>query len=169
MSLDSIETKLMDGLSELGINTQDIKVNSVSNYQYYASNEPLNQKEFELSLSQLALVDSIMANCSGPGIQYMRLGELKNSKIEDYRESVKMEALAAARKKAEYLALSLNDQLGDAISITEVNSGDYSANPWFAAQAMLSNSVLASNASGTNPNLKNIKLRYEMTAKFEIY
>ena len=67
----------------------------------------------------------------------MRIGELKNKDMQVYRQQSKIEALKAAKKKAEYLVEALGKRLGDVIRIVEPQeSAGYSR--YFAAQSQRS-------------------------------
>jgi len=84
--------------------------------------------------------------------------------MTEYRKQVKIEALKAAKVKAAYLLESLGKQVGDAISITEIIED----NGFLRSQSATSNTIMASPDNTSVDNIKKIKLRYEMRAKFEI-
>ena len=48
----------------------------------------------------------------------MRIGELKNKDMQVYRQQSKIEALKAAKKKAEYLVEALGKRLGDVFALS---------------------------------------------------
>lgn len=94
----------------------------------------------------------------------MNIGELKNKDMQEYRAKGKIEALKAARQKAAYLVESLGQKLGNVLRIIEPEDRNYYH---FQSQSAMSNVALQSYDS--NPeNFKTIKLRYQMTARFEI-
>lgn len=94
----------------------------------------------------------------------MNIGELKNKDMQEYRAKGKIEALKAARQKATYLVESLGQKLGNVLRIIEPEDRNYYH---FQPQSAMSNVALQSYDS--NPeNFKTIKLRYQMTARFEI-
>ena len=94
----------------------------------------------------------------------MRIGELKNKEITEYRKQVKIEALKAAKSKAAYLLSGIDKQLGDIISIVELTDDNNYRRP----QPLLSNTMMATSEDSEIENFKKIKLRYEIKAKFEI-
>lgn len=92
----------------------------------------------------------------------MRIGELKNKDMQVYRQQSKIEALKAAKKKAEYLVEALGKRLGDVIRIVEPQeSADYPR--YFAAQS----NVNSSQAEAYDA-FRTIKLNYSMLVRFEI-
>lgn len=92
----------------------------------------------------------------------MRIGELKNKDMQVYRQQSKIEALKAAKKKAEYLVEALGKRLGDVIRIVEPQeSVGYPR--YFAAQSNVSSSQ-----AETYDAFRTIKLNYSMLVRFEI-
>ncbi|MCK4662795.1 MAG: SIMPL domain-containing protein [Bacteroidales bacterium] len=159
-----LENKLLIDLANVGIQEDDIIIKEVGNYWRYKGKEFLISKQFELILTDFKKVDEIIQSINTKGIKYMRIGELKNKNITDYRKQVKIEALKAAKNKADYLLSSIDKQVGEIISIIEFTAD----NNFWRPQSMTSNVVMApSDNSGIN-NLRKIKLRYEIKAKFEI-
>lgn len=111
------------------------------------------------------------------GIQSIRIAKTSNSDIQRLRKEVKKEAIRAAKEKASYLLESVDEKIGGLLSVEEMpemipqnqNYFWYNRGP---IQSQSSNSVLNSNYSGAEDNtVKNageIKLRFEVKAKFQI-
>ncbi|MFP9100721.1 SIMPL domain-containing protein [Flavobacterium sp. RHBU_24] len=117
----------------------------------------------------------------------------KSTDILKYRKQVKIEAIKAARDKAEYLLESIGEELDGIISVVEVpevsstGTGNYpyydryngfiygGINGGYRQQSTSSNVVLnagsmsrgGSNDTGIQ-NMAEIKVRYEIKAKFKI-
>ncbi|NRB60948.1 MAG: SIMPL domain-containing protein [Winogradskyella sp.] len=165
VEISTIENQLLTDLNELGIVTDKVKSTEVGNYWRQRGKEFLISKRLEISLNGFSLINSIISKLDRKGIQYMRIGELKNKELSKYRKEVKKKALLAAKEKAAYLLETLDKKLGDVISITEINGDNYFwRSPSFAA----SNTLVESNDSQSADNEKKIKLRFEIKAKFEI-
>lgn len=158
-----IEANLLKELAKLGIAKENIIIRDAGNYWRYKGKEALMQKEYELKLSDISKVNQIM-NLNLRGIEYMRIGELKNKNITDYRQQVKIEALKAAKNKAAYLLSSIDETLGAVISIEEI----IETNNFWKPQSIYSNSVMTTNNDSGIENIKKIKLKYEIKAKFQI-
>ena len=107
-------------------------------------------------------IDEILKIIDTKGINYMRIGELKNKDMQVYRQQSKIEALKAAKKKAEYLVEALGKRLGDVIRIVEPQeSAGYPR--YFAAQSNVSSSQAEAYDA-----FRTIKLNYSMLVRFEI-
>lgn len=163
--LNQIETSLLNELNKIGITKEQIIVKEVGNYWRYTGKDFMFSKQYELILNDFKKVDEITKEVKTKGIDYMRIGELKNKKLTDYRKQVKIEALKAAKNKAEYLLTSIGKKTGDVISITEMNDSDGS---WWSPRNLTSNAIMSTPDNSNKENIRNIKLRYEIKARFEI-
>ena len=87
-------------------------------------------------------------------------------KITEYKKSVKIDALKAAKEKAQYLLESINEELGDAIEIIESES---SYNAFYFDEFEISNNEYREyKPEGGINNFKKIKLKYKVKVKFGI-
>ena len=159
-----IESQLLADLAKIGIRKESIVVKEVGNYWRHRGKEFMISKQLEITLFDFRKVEEITSSVNTRGINYMVIKELKNKNMTEFRKQVKIEALKAARTKAAYLLESINKQVGDVISITELTE----RNDFGGSQNAISNVVMATPDISGIENIKKIKLRYEMQAKFEI-
>ncbi len=167
--MKEIEPKMLKALENIGINKNQITIKDLGNYWRYLGKEFLISKKIIISVNDFNIINKIIESIDPKGIEYMRIAELKNKNISEFRKQVKIEALKAAKVKAIYLLGSLDKQLGDIISIKELSSGDSTfPNFYGASNSITSNSIMSSSDNSGIDNLRKIKLRYEMLAEFEI-
>ena len=159
-----IEKDLLASLRKIGIKQEDITVQDVGDYWRQRGKDFLIGKQLEIRITDLQTIDAITRSINTNGVTYMGIGELKNKKIAQYRKQAKIEALQAAKEKAAYLLEGIGDQLGEVISVTEPQENPFS---YGYSQRLVSNSSSAPE-SGSIENIRKIKLRYEMTARFAI-
>ncbi len=159
-----IESQLLADLAKIGIRKESIVVKEVGNYWRHRGKEFMISKQLEITLFDFKKVEEITNSIDTKGINFMVIMELKNKNMTEYRKQVKIEALKAAKAKADYLVQSLGKQVGEVISITEINE----ENRFLRSQSATSNTIMASPDNSSIDNVKKIKLRYEMQAKFEI-
>lgn len=159
-----IENNLIADLNKIGILKEDIDVEDISSYGRYWGKEFLFAKEFTISLNTMEKVNLLFQTIDTKGIESIFIAELKNKQITEYRRQVKIEAFEAAKVKASYLVGCMDKQLGEIISIVEL---DPERNSFRNMQDPFSNTVLNTPESD-NDNVRAIKLRYEVKAKFEI-
>ena len=165
VDISRIEGPLLKNLMNLGIDKQDIKSTEVGNFWRYKGKDFLISKKLEISLTDFDMVNKIISNLNSRGIEYMRIGELKHKDLAKFRKEVKIKAIIAAKEKAEYLLEALDEELGDIISIVEVES---SFNAW-RPQNRTANVMMESTSNSPTAEVeKKIKLRFEINATFGI-
>lgn len=160
--LSKIEESLRKSLANAGIRESAIRTQEIGEHWRERGKDFLIGKQFDITLDSFDKIDEIISHISTRGINAMRIGELKNKNIADYRQKGKIEALKAAREKAIYLVEAMGEELGEVIHIIEPAASNI--NPFINAQVQ-SNMVMGGTA-GTEYRV--VKLRYEMTARFAI-
>lgn len=162
--VNEIEHNLMSALKQAGIAPSDIQTKEVGDYWRERGKDFLISKTFDIKLQNPDQINRIIQTVNTKGIQSMNIGELKNKDLQEYRKQGKIEALKAARQKADYLVAAMGQKLGNVLRIVEPEERNFS---YFQPQSAMSNVAIPSYDS--NPeNFRTIKLRYQMTARFEI-
>ena len=162
--VNEIEHNLMSALKQAGIAPSDIQTKEVGDYWRERGKDFLISKTFDIKLQNPDQINRIIQTVNTKGIQSMNIGELKNKDLQEYRKQGKLEALKAARQKADYLVAAMGQKLGNVLRIVEPEERSFS---YFQPQSAMSNVAIPSYDS--NPeNFRTIKLRYQMTARFEI-
>ena len=162
--VNEIEHNLMRALKQAGIAPSDIQTKEVGDYWRERGKDFLISKTFDIKLQNPDQINRIIQTVNTKGIQSMNIGELKNKDLQEYRKQGKIEALKAARQKADYLVAAMGQKLGNVLRIVEPEERSFS---YFQPQSAMSNVAIPSYDS--NPeNFRTIKLRYQMTARFEI-
>lgn len=162
--LSDIEHNLMDVLKQAGIRSTDILTKEVGDYWRERGKDFLITKTFDIKLQSFEQINRIIQAVDTKGIQSMNIGELKNKDLQEYRKKGKIEALKAARQKAGYLVEAMGQKLGNVLRIIEPEERSLN---YFQPQSMTSN-VAFQNYDNNPENFRTIKLRYQMTARFEI-
>jgi hypothetical protein len=158
-----IENELMADLVLLGIPKNNIRLSDAGGYDRRIGKEFLVGKTFEIKLNSRDKVDDIFTKIDTKGIEAVYISEMRNAKLEEYRKLVKIDALKAARNKADYLLKSIDASLGEVISIEETSEQRY----WGGSSNQFSNSTVSLNQN-EDSGLTKIKLRYEIIAVFGI-
>jgi hypothetical protein len=83
------------------------------------------------------------------------------------RKQVKVNALKAAKDKADYLLQSVGKSCGDFVTIIEIDDAQYS-DITYSITKSLSNNYLDESCNIQPQNYKKIYLRYRMKVIFEI-
>jgi len=179
ISLEQAENKLMDILKQLGIPKDKVILKNASTggywpyYWYYDRPEEIGlKKEYEIIVTSNTQLDKLFSLLPGPkeGFLNVNISELKNKNIAEYRKQTKIEAMKAAKAKAEYLLESVGSTTGRLIQAAELDEDDWGGyRPVSAYSNVVSQtSMNAGSSSEDGTSIRKIKLRYRMKARFEI-
>ena len=171
ITIDQLESQLENAVKEAGIAKEDFTVNNVSawNNTYNKKKTPdfLASKQYSIKFHDLNKYNQILNKIDPKGIQSTNIESYDYSKMTELKRDLKIKALIAAKDKAAYLLSSINDRVGDAISITEVDNGNNYPTPrpmMFKSMAANANASLAE----SDITFKTIKLSFQINAVFEI-
>ena len=165
--LAEIEDDFIRNLRKAGIEKEDVKVKNMGNYWRNRGKEFLYSKQFEIKVTDLSKINKLTQLLDSKGIKYMNIGELDHSRMDEYKKQVKIDALKDAREKAQYLVESIGSQLGEVVTISELNDG-------YFQPITRSNEMMMMKAGSADMNtesideVQNIKLEYQVRAVFRI-
>lgn len=170
VSIDVLEKQLIASITKAGIPKESLTIGSVSGYRNWTGKKKplhfLEGKRYILKLNNLYKSDVILDGVDDRGIEYVSIDHVDHSKIKEYRKEIKIKALQAAKEKATYLLESINEKIGDALTIEELDDQYYSPQPMLANVRMMK----ADSAPMEDSSLEyqKIKLSYKMKAAFRI-
>ncbi|AZA85152.1 SIMPL domain-containing protein [Chryseobacterium lactis] len=162
------EKKLFEILKNAGVKNEDIKFKSM--YQNVYSKTAKFTKSFQFKASTKANISKIFEDLNQKWVSNLNIAEVKNTKIADFRKTVKINALKAAKEKADYLLESMGKKTGNAIEIVEIE--DYTSDTIMPVAYKSSRSVQMEMADApvdySFDNIENIKLKYSIKTRYEI-
>lgn len=162
VSLAKIEDNLIKSLRKTGIEKEEIRVTGMGNYWRSEGKEFLFSKQLEVKVTDFLKVNQLTSLVDAKGIRSVNVGQMTHTNIENFRKEVKTNALIDAREKAAYLVESLGEELGEVLSITELNDG-------FARPVMAKSMLMAADAGYESvEQVQNITISYQVTARFKI-
>nr|WP_319400598.1 SIMPL domain-containing protein [uncultured Carboxylicivirga sp.] len=139
-SLESQEQQMMKVLNEIGIDTKkDVAViDYSSNFQdhWIKKTDIMTTKQYEVLVHSGKTVALIYMNLEKIDISNISVTKLDHSKMEELRKEVKINAIKAAKHKAELLMDAIGQRAGKAIYVQELNRNIYQA------RAMTANSKM---------------------------
>ena len=165
-SIKEIEQALFADLRKIGIGKDQITMREMGNLWRFPQygNDFLFSKTFDITLHDFNTVDNVIHSIHSKGVRNISIKELQNDRLEDYKKQVKTQALKAAKDKAIYLLKSIDKTIGPIISIIELSDDSIMNNK-------IQNNDTNANIGYQNTaasNVRNIKIRYEIKASFEI-
>lgn len=173
VSLDKIEKDFMKALQDAGIPQSSITIDQVYGQRWRQKRrsdaELLSSKSFRIKVSNPNIMDDVMDKVIPEAIENVEITDYTHSKMSEYKRELKIEAIKAAKVKAGYLLTAIDEQLGEALEVSEYDNISY-AQPITYAQT--SNVYMYSNSDGDasdyEAGFKKIKISYSVTVKFRI-
>lgn len=163
------EKKLFETLKSNGVKNEDITFKSM--YQNLYSKTTKFTKSFQFKVNAKTNLSKIFEGLNQKWVSNMNISEVKNTKIAEFRKTVKINALKAAKEKADYLLESMGKKTGTALEIVEIE--DYTSDtvvPMSAYMRKSSNAQMEADAGVdySFDNIENIKLKYSIKTRYEI-
>ena len=173
--ISTLEKQLLKAVEEAGLPKDALSISGLGGYQNYTDKKKkpatfLESKQYELKVSSPEKLDGILSKVESRGVQYANVSRVDHSKREELKKQVKIDALKAAKVKAEYLVASLDEKLGKVLEIKELDENLYFPQPVFAKANMrtLAQAESADMVADSQVQYQKIKISYRMQAAFEI-
>jgi uncharacterized protein YggE len=171
-SLAEMEKVMIGKLKELEIDvSKDLSIKDVSSIfkrNIISKSDVLLSKEYVLLIHNGTTAGKVVGALEQVDISNISIEKVDHSKIEQYRKEVKINATKAAKEKAELLSNAVNQAIGKALFIQEVEQNLF--------QMPMSNRFLAMNKAvdsvieNQEPslNFEKIRLEYSVLVRFEL-
>ncbi|HAO28825.1 MAG TPA: SIMPL domain-containing protein [Chryseobacterium indologenes] len=163
------EKKLFEILKSAGVKNEDIKFKSM--YQNINSKTAKFSKNYQFKIGTKSNISKIFEDLNQKWVSSLNIAEVKSTKIADFRKAVKINALKAAKEKADYLLESMGKKTGSALEIVEIE--DYTSDMImpFAYKGRMANVQMEMADAPLDysfDNIENIKLKYSIKTRYEI-
>jgi uncharacterized protein YggE len=183
VTMPELEAKLMKKAESIGIKKEDVQVENayMYNYNYYyydyyysrKHENYLASKTFIIKINNSESIEKLLNGGDSLNFSSAEIQKFDNSKKKQYRDSLKIEALKAAQKKAEMLLTSIGEELGKVISITEIEPAETTSyygyyGAYGGISNVESNEASTNRSAGNSAAFKDMKLRYEMKVVYQI-
>ncbi len=171
ITISQLEQQLEKAVQAAGIAKEDFTINNLSSYNYVdpkkKTPEFLASKQYSIRFRDLNKFNQVLSKVDPKGIQYTNVASYDYSKITELKRELQIQALLAARDKANALVSSLNEKLGGVISISELdmsNDVPQARFKTFSNEAM----VQGADVAESDIAVQKMKLTFRMNAVFEI-
>ena len=175
ITIEQQEATLRAELTRLGVDVgKDLSIYDISStyFRQKRVKDTLGTKDYRLKIRDLSQIARLQELADRLNVAKLDLIDSEHSDIARLRRETKTEAIKAARDKADYLLAAIGQRAGKPVYIKE----EADESPRYISAGVLSN--ITSNSMGytraassdTDDSLSfsEIKLRYVITAKFEI-
>ena len=167
--LDDVEKEFKAILSKNNINPESIEFDRASNWywwQYWRNRNQLNSMTVKVTLGSKTDILKLVKDLNKDWVSHIAIVDTDHKDLQRFRKDVKIQAIKAAKEKANYLLESVGEKIGSVLSVEEI-PGMHADR--FVNQAYLQSNVsVESVQSSSIGNVAEIKLRYEIKVKFEI-
>jgi uncharacterized protein YggE len=175
ITIEQQETALRSELTKLGVDVaKDLSVFDISStyFRQKKIKDVLGTKDYRLKIRDLDKIARLQELADRLNVSRLDLIDTEHSDITQLRKETKMDALRAAKDKADYLLSTIGQRTGKAVYIKEIETEQSQPNNY-------SNTISAnitSNYRGRTGDddtsealsFSQIKLRFVINAKFEI-
>jgi uncharacterized protein len=170
ISISELEQQLEKAVAAAGVAKEDFTVNNLSSWNYATEKKKnpdfLASKQYGIRFHDLNKYNQILSKIDPKGIQSTNIDSYDYSKMPELKKELKVQALLAAKEKANYLVSALGDKLGQVLSISE--SGDNSVFPQVRMYSNVAFKSAAADVAESDIDFKKIKLSFQVNAVFEI-
>lgn len=172
VEIETLEKQLQTAVLTAGIPKENFMINNISSYNYTweKKKDPgfLARKQYRIKLTDLNKLDQIMSAVDPKGLEYTNIESYDYSGIENLKKELKVKSLQAAKAKATYLAEGINEKVGNALEIQEINNESYPQPIYRANVMMMKTEGASADSSMPDIDFKKIKLSYQTRAVFEL-
>jgi uncharacterized protein YggE len=168
VAIATLESQLVKAVKDAGIPATDFTVSDVTAWRDYYEKKKMSNffasKQYNIRVHNLDKYNQILEALNSKGVESTEVQSYDYSKITELKRDLKIQALLAAKNKANYMLEAIDEKLGRVLTINESNpvTGYFSV-PQFA------NSIAgSSNSNDSAIGYKKIKLSFEVQAVFEI-
>jgi uncharacterized protein YggE len=170
IEIEELERQLQTAVERAGIPKENFTINNISSYDWPWEKKKnpdfLATKQYRIKVTDLSKWNQIMSAVDSRGIQNTNIEGYDHSKMETLKRDLKIQALKAAKDKATYLAESVNERLGAALEIQEINDSYYPQEMNVRMNQVMDKAM--EEGGETSIDFKKIKLNYQMRAVFEL-
>jgi len=174
ISVEEMESKMIQKLKSLGINTEkQLTLSDLgSNFKKYflKQKDIMKEKAYELKVFNSQTAGKVLVGLEEIGISNVNLDKTEYSKMEELKLDLKSKAVIKAKKQADYLVRPLNQKVTRAIHITDKYYEIYDNFNGELQEVVVMGYSNNSKQEYEPPSIefRPIKVESEVTIKFEI-
>lgn len=172
VSVSELEKQMIQKLKEIGINIdKELMVKDMgSNFKNYllSKKEIILTKEYQVIVHDGKTASQLFVELEKIGISNIDIEKLDHSKMEQFRREVKINAIKASKEKAEALTAAINQGIGRAIYIQEIQN--FYGYPQVSNNIMIRGIASGYNTSNNQPEIdfEKIHIEYSIMCRFEL-
>jgi uncharacterized protein YggE len=169
-SIEQQEQNLIAELKKSGINTDKLVVSDASAYygkSGWISKDVVKSKNYELEVSSATEAGKTFEALSKLDIKNANITRTDHTQMEEYKKQGRIEAIQAAKTKANYLLQAIGEELGMPLVINEQENG-YRPQLMRASNVMMDYKGAYENGNEMVDDFKKIVIRTSIYTKWQI-
>ena len=172
--LPELEKKMKEKLTEMGIDvSKDLRVKDIeSDFKKYYFFKPdvMLSKDYQLLVHDGGTAGKVFVELKKLNISNISIEKLDHSKMEEFKKQVKVNAVKAAKTKAELLTQAIFQNCGRALYIQEMDYGDYVPMPMMMNRKVSYEMMDSAGQSNEEPAIEfqKLKLNASVLVRFEL-
>lgn len=173
ISIEDQERDLKKAVQELGIPMDQLTL-SDTDADYvkvsWGKHDVLTSKQYILLVHNAETVGKVFEKLDALKIQDAYISRVSHSKLTEFKKEVRIDAIKAAKEKADYLLTAIGQQTGMPLIVRESDPYSYNSYANYTRLAANSYTVMAESDEVKLPEIqfKKIKLSSSIYVKFEI-
>ena len=172
-TLEQLETNMIKKLQEIGIDVEEqLSIKDLgSRFQFYflLKTDVFSTKEYEVLVYDAQAAGKVIVELENVGISNISINRVDHSELDSLTLVVKQDAIRNARTKAEALSTALEQKIGKAIHIQELDEpdiGNVLRGKVAGIQIRGASSIYGSRAAQPNINFQKVKIESKVHVKF---
>ena len=178
INIETIKRNFLNNVKAIGIPDSLI---SIAAYDGFGGNPWLRKKNkknellasisYQIKIKTSKQLDDLVDKLDDEATTNFYIQRTSHSKLAEYRKQLKIQAVKAAKEKAQYLTEAINEKASEAVTINEPT--EY-YQPYYAtmrSNVMMKEQAMAGDmaaADGNPVDFRKMKLRYDVTVVFAI-
>jgi len=177
ITIEVQEANLKSELANLGVDVnKDLTIFDLSStyVSRKRTKDTLGSKDYRLKTKDLTKIERLQEIADRLNVGNLELVESTHSDLTTFRKETKMEAVKAAKAKAEYMLGAIGERVGKAVFVKEIEDKNSSGNFTIEGASGSNNSISFNRSADSQDTstsvltFSQIKLRFEVLARFEI-
>lgn len=124
--LDSQEKAIKEALLELGVGLENLSLTSSNSHLrssgWFKADETVLYRSYELLVHDAETVKAVMIKLGEFQVAYAHINRVDHSRLPEIRKEVRIQAIKAAKEKAEYLLAAVDAKIDMPLIISEVDT-----------------------------------------------
>ena len=178
INIETIKRNFLNNVKALGIPDSLV---SIAAYDGFGGNPWLRKKNkknelyasisYQVKIKTSKQLDDVVEKLDDEATTNFYIQRTSHSKLAEYRKQLKIQAIKAAKEKAQYLTEAIDEKAGEAVTINEPTEYYQPYYNVMRSNVMMKEQAMNQDMASANDNpvdFRKMKLRYDVTVVFAV-